>query len=75
MNRCISCGDLFSAGLATDSYPQIPPEKREEFHEVRQLRCWSCAREVVLGTVPRLATTMHSTGGGTRVIKSTRGLS
>lgn len=65
--RC-PCGDLVSGRAAFE--PDWTATQKQALAEYRKTRCETCARELALGTIPRIATTMHSSGGGTRVIRS-----
>lgn len=62
------CGDGVSIIKAFE--PSWTATQKRELAEYRKTRCESCARELAIGTIPRLASTMHSAGGGTRVIRS-----
>lgn len=70
--RC-QCGDPVSGQVGFE----VPwtAIQREAMAEHRKTRCESCARELVIGTIPRISSTMHSSGGGTRVIRSGREMS
>lgn len=65
--RC-QCGDGVS--IIKQFEASWTAEQRKAITEHRKTRCEACARELALGTIPRLATTMHNAGGGTRVIRS-----
>jgi hypothetical protein len=65
--RC-PCGDPVS--VHAEFEPDWTATQRRSLKEFRRTRCETCARELSLGTIPRLATTMHDAGGGTRVIRS-----
>ena len=67
--QCKSCGDWFMAGHINDVGLDAI-ESRLLFIASLE-RCGECAAEIALGVmIP--TTTMHGTGGGERVIKSTR---
>ncbi len=72
---CMSCGESF-----LDYGPKLPRSAskadRDEESTYRT-HCLECAEEKINGACPSSAkgTLMHNAGGGTRVIKSTRGLS
>lgn len=68
LDKCVSCG----CELHADNVEDDPLEVQDAM----QARCRMCAREVLgLATGATSMTFNRDTGGGKRVIRSTRGLS
>lgn len=73
--ECVSCGDSFYPSRCPGVDEHLTTEQLQSLNRYRQTRCEMCARELAIGCIPRMGTTMHGTGGGERVIKSARGMS
>jgi hypothetical protein len=74
---CAACGEVFQPGWP-DCRRYSDGLSRTEIREIekfRQTHCVECAAELSLKKVGPPGTTIHGTGGGTRVIRDPKGLS
>lgn len=75
MNECLSCGEKFLPHKLSEKDEMLSDDAKDILRELLHLRCRTCAQELAGITIPRIGSTMHGTGGGTRVIRSGREMS